>query len=120
MLLYRRSFAIDSALPPGELRDRIRFMVEHRLVPQTRQFRFRQIAGWAYREADGRFMLRPDPWSGGIFGVQFVGRVEEEGSGSRIVGFVREHWLIQVIATLLLLGTAAMMLASLREHPWAD
>ena len=43
--LYSRSLAVNSALAPEELRARIRYMVEQRLLPQATQFRLRNIAG---------------------------------------------------------------------------
>ena len=117
--LYRRSLVVDTALSPEDLRDRIRFMVEKRLLPKTRRFRLRQIAGWAYKEREAGFMLRPDPSSAdGITGPYFLGRIEADGCGSRIVGFVREYWLTQVIATALMVGMVAMTVAALRENSW--
>jgi len=117
--LYCLSLTVSSTLTPEELRARIRHMVDQRLLPQATQFRLRQIAGWACAERHGGFTLRPDPSSGwAVYGAQFVGRVEAAGSASRIVGFVREHWVVRAIVTLLLFATTAMTLASLREPHW--
>ena len=119
MNLYCRSLCVNSALTPEEFRARIRHMVEQRLLPQTTRSRLGQIAGWAYEECHDGFTLRPNPSSGwAVYCARFVGRVEAAGSASRIVRFVREHWVVRAIVTLLLFATTAMTLASLREPHW--
>ena len=117
MNLFGVPFVMDCALPPDEVRTRIRFMVERRLLPNTLRFRLLQLRGWVLEEREGELMLRTDDWSArGMYGARFVGRIEPSGAGSRIVGHVVEHWLTGAIMTLWLLVVAVMALAWFIQH----
>jgi len=118
-LYLSRVLTIESVLSAEELRNRVRLIVERCLVPDTTQFRLRQIYGWRYRERASLFELQPEYWSGkSRFGAQFVGHIETAGSGSRVIGIVREHWLTRAIFTLILLGIVAAVIATIHGDPW--
>ena len=111
-----KMLVIETSLSPALALERIRQMVSSRTMIDTPRFRLRQILGWRFRERSSGFSLQPEYGDAASdFGARFQGGIEENGTGSRVVGRVVLSGLMRAIMAFLTLFIAVAMIATLRQ-----
>ena len=106
-MLYGAPLELESSLPPDLVRTRIRELVATVQMMDAPRFRLRQIVGWRFKEGPNDFSLSPEYGdAASAYGTRFEGRVEERGSGSRVVGRVILSRLSRLIMSIWFVAVA--------------
>jgi hypothetical protein len=115
-MLFSRRLSIDSALPVGLTRARVRGFATSRELPELEAMRRRQIIGWRLSETHEDFVFQPEYGDSlDIDGARFVGLVEPNGSGSRIRGRIVLSPLTRVIMSVWVLAVLGAAFAAVRQ-----
>jgi hypothetical protein len=115
MGLFSQPLIIDSPLATKTCRERIRELVSSRFPIGMPRLRWRQVLGWKLRERPESFLLEPN-YLKSRNPVRFIGTVEENGQGSRVVGRVAHPWFTRIVMSIFIIFVAIAAVAGLAQH----